>query len=57
MKNFDLKACGVSEMSTLEAEKVNGGFWHFVVAYVIVEIILNPVAHYNAFMDGYNSFK
>jgi len=57
MKKFDLNAYGVEEMCESQTREVNGGWWQFVVTYIIIEAALNPNAHINAFMEGYNSVK
>ena len=60
MKNFDLNlnACGVSEISEREMKEVNGGvWWSVIVAYILLEALVNPTAHCNALVEGFNSFK
>lgn len=47
---------GVQEMDTKEMKKTDGGLiWLFylVVTYVVLDIILNPQAHIDAFNEGW----
>jgi len=53
MKN--LETMGVQEMNAEEMKEENGGIWQYVVAYILIEALINPSAHIQAFKDGYNS--
>jgi len=52
MKNFDLKACGVSEISEREMKEVNGGwFWVGIVLGLLIAECLDKNAA-NDFEEG-----
>lgn len=54
MKAINFKELGLVELKTEESETIQGGYWWaFVVAYVLVESVLNPVSTYNSFKAGF----
>jgi hypothetical protein len=58
MKKLELECFGVQELDAGEMKEVNGGlWWQVVVAYVLLEALLNPEAHINAFMEGLEAGK
>ena len=50
MKNFDLKACGVSEISLKEMEETNGGW--IIAAITIIGAIIYVIDNWDDFVDG-----
>lgn len=46
----------VRNLNENELKEINGGaWWPFIVGYILVEAALNPTAHINALVEGYNS--
>ncbi|MFP4341861.1 MAG: hypothetical protein ACLFQO_15540 [Cyclobacteriaceae bacterium] len=44
------------ELNERELGVIEGGWWlPIIAAYVLLEAALNPSAHVEAFMDGFNS--
>ena len=55
MKNFDLKACGVSEISVREMQEIDGGILGFLIwiaCGIAYDIISNPVESAKSFQAG-----
>ncbi len=56
MKNLNLNAYGVSEMSSVETQNANGGWlWGVVIGIIISELLDRNAA--SDFVDGYNAAK
>ena len=45
---------GVQELTKTEIEKTKGGLFAYFVAYIAFEILFNPSAHANSFLDGFD---
>ena len=46
----------VQELNKKEKKNINAGGWApFIVGYLLIEALMNPEAHINAMMEGYNS--
>ncbi len=58
-QTFDLNKMGLVPMGDSEMKEVDGGWvwWPIIAGYVLLEAALNPKAHINAFMEGWNSVK
>lgn len=58
-QTFDLNKMGLAPISDSELNEIDGGWawWPIVVTYVLLEAALNPVAHINAFREGWNAIK
>lgn len=54
MNKTILNHSGLIQLKVQEQQKTNGGYWQIVVAYVLVEAMLNPQSHFDSFMHGYN---
>jgi hypothetical protein len=55
MKTKQIDDLNLIELTKQESQQIDGGAWlAFAVAYVLIEVALNPTAHYNALVDGIN---
>ena len=52
MKQLDLVNWDVVPLETKDAEQINGGWWQFFVGYVLMQALVSPQAHIDAFVDG-----
>jgi len=59
MKTLELEKIGVQEISPEQLKKKEGGclFFGVIVTYVLVEALLNPSAHIQAFKEGMDMAK
>lgn len=55
MNKLNLEELNVTKLDDIVLSQTNGGIWQYVVAYILIEALLNPSAHIEAFRAGYNS--
>ena len=58
MKTLELEKIGVQGMSPEQLKRKNGGFIiAAIVGYILIEALLNPSAHIQAFSEGMEMVK
>jgi hypothetical protein len=56
LKKKSLENLGVQEMKSVELKQVTGGgWWPFVVGYILIEVALNPMEHLEAIKRGFKA--
>jgi len=55
MNTIQLDELNVTKLDEEVLSETNGGIWQYVVAYILVEALLNPSVHLQAFNEGWNS--
>ena len=57
LENLNLVELNSQELQSTDGGSVPPTFWPVYGLYLAMEIAGSPVAHYNAFMEGYNTVR